>query len=103
MTEAILMLDQMDTGVIFYHQADERAFFEWLEHIPCVASVKGEGAKGLVVRLKRRPGHDDLRQFLALAYRYKLDMRKFAKFETDANRDWFRDQRKFWYKHVFVD
>jgi hypothetical protein len=68
MTDAILTLDQMDTGVKFYHPADERVF-EWLRSIPCVASYKGEGARGLVVRLKRRPGQDDLRQFLALAQR----------------------------------
>ncbi|ETI63622.1 hypothetical protein C100_11780 [Sphingobium sp. C100] len=101
MTDAILTLEQMDTGVIFYHHADERAYFEWLERIPCVASVKGEGSRGLVIKLKRRPGEDDLRQLLALAFRYKLDMRKFAKFESDTNRHWFRDRRMFWYKHVF--
>ncbi|MEC3910058.1 hypothetical protein U5A82_06085 [Sphingobium sp. CR2-8] len=103
MADAILTLDQMDNDVMFYHHADERAYFEWLERIPCVASVKGEGSRGLVVKLKRRPGNDDLRQFLALAYRYKLDMKKFAKFETETNREWFRDRRMFWYKHVFSD
>jgi hypothetical protein len=101
MADAILTLDQMDTGVIFWHRADERAFFEWLERIPCVESVKGEGQRGLVVRLKRRPGQDDLRQFLALAHRYGLEMSKFAKFETEANRNWFRDPKMFWYKRVF--
>lgn len=103
MIDPVLKLEQMDTGIAFYHYADERAFFEWLERIPCVASVKGEGEKGLVVRLKRRPGQDDLRQFLALAQRYRLDMRRFAKFETDANRTWFRDPMKYWYQGVFGD
>ena len=101
MTDAILTLDQMDTGVKFYHPADERVFFEWLRSIPCVASCKGEGARGLVVRLKRRPGQDDLRQFLALAQRYGLDMRRFAKYKDDKNRKWFRDPIKYWYRGVF--
>ncbi|MBE7217451.1 MAG: hypothetical protein INR64_03175 [Caulobacteraceae bacterium] len=95
------MLTQMDAGVCFYHQADERAFFDWLERIPCVASVRGEGKDGLVVRLKRRPGQDDLRQFLALGHRYKIDMQQFAKFETEANRSWFNDPKMFWYEAVF--
>lgn len=103
MSDAILTLEQMDAGVVFYHSADERAYFEWLERIPCVASVKGDGSRGLVVKLKRRPGQDDLWQLLALAHRYKVDMRKFAKFETDTNRAWFRDRRMFWYKGVFGD
>ena len=101
MADTILTLEQMDTGVLFYHHADERAYFEWLERIPCVASVRGDGARGLVVKLKRRPGQDDLRQFLALARRYGLDMRKFAKFETEDNRHWFRDPRKYWHEAVF--
>jgi hypothetical protein len=101
MAEMALTLEQMDTEVMFYHPADERAYFEWLERIPCVESAKGEGAKGLVVKLKRRPGDDDLRQFLALAFRYGLDMRKFAEFETEANRKWFRDPKMYWFKSVF--
>jgi hypothetical protein len=30
MTAASLTLTHMDTGVVYYHQNDERAFFEWL-------------------------------------------------------------------------
>ena len=101
MAETLLSLEQMNAGVEFYHHADERAYFEWLERIPCVASVRGEGPRGLVVKLKRRPSQDDLRQFLALAHRYNLDMRKFAKFENDTNRDWFRDPSMYWHDHVF--
>lgn len=103
MTEAILTLDQMDTGVKFYHLADERAYFEWLPRIPCVESVRGEGQRGLVVKLKRRPGDDDLRQLLALAHRYGLNMRKFAKFETPANKHWFRDSKMYWHDRVFSE
>jgi hypothetical protein len=91
----------MDTGVRYGHQSDERAFFEWLSRIPSVESYAGDGRNGLVVRLKRRPGEDDLRQLLALCHRYGVDMRQLAKFETAKNRDWFRDPRKYWYQAVF--
>ena len=101
MAQAILLLEQMDTGVTFYHPADERAFFEWLQRIPCVASLSGDGRRGLVVRLKRRPGNDDLRQLIALCRRYGVDMRQLAKFETDHNRVWFRDPRAFWHRAIF--
>ena len=56
---------------------------------------------GLIVRLKRRPGKLDLRSLLALCYRYGVDMWQLAKFETAANRSWFRAPRAFWYKAVF--
>ena len=101
MTASILALENMETGVEFYHLADERAFFEWLERIPCVASMRGYGRRGLVVRLKRRPGKDDLKQLIALCYRYRVDMRQLAKFETDANREWFRNPKMFWHSAVF--
>jgi hypothetical protein len=100
----LLTLAHMDTGVTFYHPADERAFFEWLERIPCVASLGGWGGPdgpGIFVKLKRRPGDDDLRQLLAICQRYGVDMRQLAKFETEKNRSWFRDPLKYWYKAVF--
>lgn len=101
MTTPLLTLTHMDTGVRFYHLSDERAFFEWMTRIPCVKSCEGDGTRGLVVQLKRRPGQDDLRQLLALSHRYGVDMRQLAKFETARNRSWFCDPRTYWYREVF--
>jgi hypothetical protein len=97
----LLTLVHMDTGVHYYHQNDERAFFEWLSRIPCVKSYAGDGRSGLVVQLKRRPVKDDLRQLIALCHRYGVNMRQLAKFETAKNRDWFCDPQKYWYQAVF--
>jgi len=101
MPDTLLRLTHMDTGVRFYHENDERAFFEWLARIPCVESYAAEGSLGLVVRLRRRPGKDDLRQLLALCFRYRVSMRQLAKFETPKNQIWFRDPRMFWHEAVF--
>src|SRR5271156_215026 len=60
MTASLLTLTHMDAGVRFYPQNDQRAFFEWLSRISCVESYAGDGRRGLVVQLKRRPGKDDL-------------------------------------------
>jgi hypothetical protein len=103
MTVSALTLTHMDTDVVFFHAGDERAFFEWLERIPCVASVAGDGTLGLVVRLKRKPAQDDLRQLLALCRRYGVNMRQLAKFESSANRGWFRDPKMYWHTAVFGD
>jgi hypothetical protein len=99
--ESLLTLTNVETGVVYFHPNDERAFFEWLARIPCIKSFAGEGRDGLVVRLKRRPGKDDLLQLLALYQRYGSDMRQLAKFETAQNRSWFRDTKMYWYKAVF--
>jgi hypothetical protein len=101
MTVPLHTLTHMDTGVRFGHSTDERAFFEWLSRIPCVESYLGDGRRGLVVKLKRRPGKDDLWQLLALCHRYGVDMRQLKKFETPKNRKWFCDPKKYWYKAVF--
>ena len=99
--EAFLTLTHMDTGVYFYHRNDERAFFEWLGRIPCVERYAGEGHRGLVVYLKRRPRKDELRELLALCQRYGVDMRQMAKYETARNCHWFCDPEKYWYPAVF--
>jgi len=101
MTVPALTLIHMDTGVVFFHPNDELAFFDWLNRIPCIASVMGEGDLGLVVRLKRRPGQDDLRQMLALCQRYGVDMQQLAKFKTAANEGWFADPKMYWHDAVF--
>jgi hypothetical protein len=98
-----LALTNMDTGVVFFHQNDERAFFEWLARISCVENYAGDGGRGLVVRLKRKPGKDDLWQLLALCHRYGVNMRQLAKFETARNRSWFCDPKMFWHQAVFAD
>jgi hypothetical protein len=55
----------------------------------------------LVVYLKRKPRKDELRELLAICQRYGVKMRQLAKFETTANRQWFRDPQKYWYNEVF--
>ena len=99
--KSLLTLTNFETGVIYYHSVDEDMFFKWLASIPCVKGYRGEGRDGLVVRLKRRPGQDELRQLIALLYRYGADMRQLSKFETARNRDWFCNPKMFWHKAVF--
>lgn len=88
------------TGVIYYHENDETAFFEWLTHIPCVDRFEGQG-RDLIVHLSRAPTDDDLRELAAFFYRYKIDMSQLARFGSGTNRAWFRDPKMFWHRRVF--
>jgi hypothetical protein len=88
------------TGVTYYHQNDEAAFFEWLARIPCVDRFEGEGRK-LFIHLARAPTDADLRELAAFFYRYRIDMRQLATFASGARRAWFRDPKMYWHRRVF--
>jgi hypothetical protein len=88
------------TRVIYYSPNDETAFFQWLGRVDCVEGFEGSGPK-LFIDLKRAPTDDELRDLLALFYRYKIDMRQLAQFDQARRASWFRDPQMYWYRRVF--
>jgi len=87
-------------GPVYFSQNDETAMFEWLDRIPVIDDVAGEG-RNLVFRLKRAPNDDQLRDLLALFYRYQMDMTPLAALRTPENESWFLDQGSYWFDSVF--
>jgi len=87
-------------GPRYFSHGDETAFFAWLESIPCVDDVKGR-LKDLHIRLKRPPSNADLRELIALLYRYRMNMKPLAAMKTPSNAKWFDDESKYWHAKVF--
>lgn len=89
-------------SVTFYARKDEDAFFEWIKKIECIDDFKGIG-KELYLYIACSDLHDhDLRDLLALFYRYKIDMKQLTRFLTPTNKSWFHDnQQAYWHKDVF--
>lgn len=88
-------------GPTYYSVGDENAFFTWLQSIPCIEGVGGRG-RDLHIRLKRLPGKNDLRELIALLYRYKMDMRPLAILKTARNAKWFaEDTVAYWHAPIF--
>ena len=87
-------------GVAYYSPHDETAFFGWLDRLDCVESYRGT-LGDLVITLKRPPTKPDLRDLIALFFRYDADMRQLARFETRSNRRWLRDPAAYWHRAVF--
>ncbi len=85
---------------VFYSDGDELALMHWISRIKCIRedSLVFDSRH---IYLKRRPSQSDLWEIIALFYRYNLPMRQLAQFENDANRNWFKDQRKVWYKRIW--
>lgn len=81
---------------------DEDAFFEWLKKISCVSNIEGFGEELYVDIDKSKFTEMDLREMLALFYRYNVDMKQLEVFLSDDNKAWFFDNKEaFWYDKVF--
>ena len=88
------------TGVTYYHQNDEAAFFEWLDRIGCVDNYRGED-RSLFITLRRRPTKNDLCELLALFFRYSIEITQLVRFETKSNRHWLRDPQTYWHHRMY--
>ena len=75
-------------GPTYYSPADEKAFFDWLQSIPCVAEVKGH-LRELHIALKRPAGNRDLTELSALLRRYRMSAAPLANLRTARNASWF--------------
>lgn len=87
------------TSVHYLSDGDETSFFGWLRRLGCVASVRGDG-HDLVIGLRSPPDDADLRELIALFFRYDVDMRQLARF---GDRGWVRNPAAYWHRRVFGD
>lgn len=86
------------SGVRFLSEGDERSFFEWLQQIKCVQSVRGEG-RSVFITLSKLPADEELRELIGLFFRYDIDMRQLARF---AEREWVSNPDAYWHRRVFA-
>lgn len=88
--------------VHYYSYNDEDAFFEWIKKIKCIKSFEGAGDELYLDLVDRKLTETDLRELMALLYRYKVDMKQLARFLTPKNKKWFYDnKRAYWHRRVF--
>lgn len=85
---------------IYFSQNDETVMFDWLGRIGVVEDVIGEG-RDLISRLKQAPTDNQLRDLLALFFRYQMNMTPLAALRTAKNESWFSDQESYWFDKVF--
>jgi hypothetical protein len=86
--------------VLFYSEGDELSFFAWVGKIKAIRRWEGRG-DCILLHVPRRVSGKELRELLALFYRYRIDMGQLAQFQTPANDGWFADPKKDWHKLVF--
>jgi len=88
--------------VWYYSPIDEELFFIWIKKIGSIAHFDGIGDELYLYFETNEVSEDDLRELLALFYRYKIDMKQLSRFLTEDNKKWFYGNKKaFWHKKVF--
>jgi len=90
------------SSVWYYSKHDEELFFEWIQHIKTIIRIDGIGNELHLYLNHQDIPDDDLREIIALFYRYKIDMKQLHIFLNDKNREWFFEKPKgYWHKKVF--
>jgi len=69
----------------------KRLFFDWLESVPCVASVGGK-LRDLHITLRRSPSASDMVELSALLRRYRMPVKVLDPFKTTRNVKWLKPQ-----------
>jgi len=85
----------------YWSSRDEAAFFSWLQAIPGVVGVTGNGTELHIVLKSRRVSAEALRELLALYRRYDGQFEELSPFLNAGNAHWFRDPAAYWYRSVF--
>ena len=85
--------------VVYLSQLDEDSFFRWAKRLRCVTSID----VGYLHIRSKTLSDADLRDLIALLYRYKVPMHTLKQFGTPANKHWFKSKTKYWYRRVFGD
>ncbi len=88
--------------VKFYSINDEDAFFGWIKRLDCIKKIDAAGDELYLDIVDRGLNDQDLSELLGLLYRYKIDMKQLARFQTEENKPWFLNNRKaYWHTKVF--
>lgn len=78
-------------GPRYYAPGDEKAFFDWLQSIPCVASFGGKHLD-LHITLKRSPSAMDMVELYALLRRYRMPIKVLEPLKNARNIKWLKPQ-----------
>ena len=86
--------------VHYYSNNDENAFFDWLKKMNFVTKIHGH-INILTITVKNDLDEYDLRDLMALFYRYRIDMRSLVKFDRLDFHKWLHNKTAFWYSEMF--
>ncbi len=86
--------------VSFYSQIDENMFFEWINSISCIEKFEGAGDELYLILVNRELSYEDMKNLIALLYRYKIKMDQLQPFVTANNQMAVAPWRKQIFKNL---
>ena len=87
--------------IVFYSSCDEDFFFKWLSSLKSVTSVKGRGNFLDITVDRATLDEAQLRELLALFFRYDIEMTQLSQFDDKRFSAWLRDNQTYWFDRVF--
>jgi hypothetical protein len=71
--------------VTFYSMLDESIFFEWIKKIDCIEKYEGAGDELYLDLYPKKINYENMKNLIALFYRYNIDMKQLAQLVNDKN------------------
>ena len=72
--------------VYFYSPLDEDIFFTWIKRIPCIINCEGAGDELYLELTLQELTYHDIKDLIALLYRYKIKMDQLQPLITENNK-----------------
>lgn len=86
--------------VLFGSQLDEDAFFDWIKKIACIEKFEGAGNELYLDLVGRQLEYEDMKDLIALLYRYKIRMDQLEPLINDKNKAAIEPWKKHIYKSI---
>lgn len=88
----------------FFSPYDITTFTQWVKKISVITSYTINNSEINLQIKSKNISKIDLKDLIALLYRYKIDMTQLQIFLKESNRSWFYDNKKsYWHALIFND
>lgn len=84
-------------NVYFYSMIDEQMFFDWIKKIPCIQGIECARDEVYLDLVGRDLEYEDIKDLIALLYRYQIDMKQLQSFYNESNKSAFMP----WNQEIF--
>ena len=86
-------------SVYFYSPHDEAAFFQWINNIKCIEKFEAARDELYLDLVDRELDYHDIKELIALLFRYKINMKQLAPLINEKNKGAFEP----WHQRILCE